>query len=233
MMRDGHVLVAGCDEVGRGALAGPVTVGVVVIDTSIGRVPKGLADSKLLTPQRREALVPYINRWALSHAVGHSSPQEIDRWGLTMALRLAGHRALAQLHTAPDVVLLDGSYDWLSHRDEQTALWQIDLTEPASSPVWPECTVPTVVTQIKADLACASVAAASVLAKTTRDAIMVKLASEHPDFAWDENKGYASDRHRDELRRRGPSPHHRQTWRLGLEPASSTAGLGVEAVPSP
>jgi ribonuclease HII len=232
MLRDGHVLVAGCDEVGRGALAGPVTVGVVVVDASVGRVPKGLADSKLLTPQRREALVPHIRRWALAHAVGHATPQEIDRWGLTVALRLAGHRALAELTPDPDVVLLDGSYDWLTPRDEQTALWQIDLTEPASSPVWPECVVPEVVTQVKADLACASVAAASVLAKTTRDAIMVELAGRHPEFAWDENKGYASDRHRDELRRIGPSRHHRQTWRLGIEPEASTTELQAESVPS-
>lgn len=237
MLRDGHVSVAGCDEVGRGALAGPVTVGVVVVDASIGRVPKGLADSKLLTPQRREALVPHIQRWSLAYGVGHSSPQEIDQWGLTVALRLAGHRALAGLGVTPDVVLLDGAYDWLSPRDEQSALWQIDLTEPASEPDWPECAVPSVVTQIKADLSCASVAAASVLAKTTRDAIMVGLAGEQPEYAWDENKGYASDVHRDQLRRHGPSPHHRQTWRLGLDEAvpgtdSSTATLDVEAVPT-
>jgi ribonuclease HII len=136
----------------------------------------------------------------------------------------------------PDVVLLDGSHDWLSPRDEQTALWQIDLTQPHSSPLWPECAVPEVVTQIKADLGCASVAAASVLAKTARDAIMVRLSEEHPDYAWDENKGYASDRHRGELRRCGPCRHHRQSWRLGLEEDSldavSTAASDDEAVPS-
>jgi len=238
MLRDGHLRVAGCDEVGRGALAGPVTVGVVVIDGAVGRVPKGLADSKLLTPQRRVALVPFIERWSLAYGVGHSSPQEIDRWGLTVALRLAGQRALAHLHTEPDIVLLDGSYDWLSPRDEQSALWQIDLTSPASEPVWPNCQVPTVVTQIKADLSCASVAAASVLAKTTRDAIMVELSGEQPEYAWDENKGYASDRHREELRRRGPCSHHRQSWRLGLEdPVTEdpvpTVDLETQTVPAP
>ena len=223
LMREGSALVGGCDEVGRGALAGPVTVGIVVIDSTVGRVPKGLADSKLLTPQRRQALVPVIKRWCLGHAVGHASPAEIDQWGLTVALRLAGRRALSQLADLPlqpDVVLLDGSYDWLSQRDEQTAMWQIDLRETGEDgPAWPECGVPPVVTQIKADLACASVAAASVLAKTTRDAIMVDLAGEHPHFAWDENKGYASDRHREELKRTGPCDHHRRSWRLGLEGA--------------
>jgi ribonuclease HII len=243
MMRDGTVLVGGCDEVGRGALAGPVTVGIVVIDASIGRVPKGLADSKLLTPQRRQQLVPVIKRWCLAYAVGHASPAEIDRWGLTLALRLAGHRALAQLRPQPDSVLLDGSYDWLSRREEQTALWPTDLREAADDgPEWPECEVPPVVTQIKADLACASVAAASVMAKTTRDAIMVDLARKHPQFAWDENKGYASDRHRDELKRSGPCDHHRRSWRLGLEPdpdshsdqvfAPSTIDVGPEVLPS-
>ena len=79
--------------------------------------------------------------------------------------------------------------------------------------------MPRVVTQIKADLVCASVAAASVLAKVTRDAIMTRLADEHPHFAWDENKGYASDHHRAELRQRGPCEHHRRSWRLGCDPA--------------
>jgi ribonuclease HII len=240
LLRDGSVLVAGCDEVGRGALAGPVTVGIVVIDSAIGRVPKGLADSKLLTPQRWLALVPLIKRWCRGHAVGHASPGEIDRWGLTIALRLAGHRALAQLGIQPDVVLLDGSYDWLSPRDEQTTMWEIDLREAGGDgPAWPECRVPQVVTQIKADLACASVAAASVLAKTNRDAIMIDLADEHPHFAWDENKGYASDRHREELRRSGPCDHHRRSWRLGLEEdhddgdiTPSTVELSSEVLPS-
>ena len=218
MLRDGSVLVAGCDEVGRGALAGPVTVGVVVVDATIGRVPKGLADSKLLTPQRRESLVPNIKRWCQGFGVGHSSPGEIDRWGLTVALRLAGHRALVAMGVRPDVVLLDGSYDWLSPRDEQTELFEVDLTERTiPGPEWPRCDVPRVVTQIKADMACASVAAASVLAKTTRDAIMTDLANDHPHYAWDDNKGYASDHHRTQLRTTGPCDHHRRSWRLGLD----------------
>lgn len=221
MLREGSTLIAGCDEVGRGALAGPVTVGIVVVDGTIGRVPQGLADSKLLSPQRREALVPAIHRWGRAYAVGHASPGEIDRWGLTIALRLAGQRALSAIGVQPDLVLLDGSYDWLSPRDEQAAMWEIDLTEPAASggPEWPECQVPRVVTQIKADMVCASVAAASVLAKVTRDAIMTELSTEHPHFAWHENKGYASNWHREQLRERGPCDHHRRSWRLGLEQA--------------
>ena len=256
LMREGSLLVAGCDEVGRGALAGPVTVGVVVVDAGIGRVPAGLADSKLLSPQRREALVPKIRRWSRWHAVGHASPHEIDRWGLTVALRLAGQRAMAEVGVQPDVVLLDGNQDWLSPRPEQTAMWQIDLTDhtdhadhaaqeaggPVTSadalgelPDWPDCTVPRVVTQIKADLVCASVAAASVLAKVTRDAIMTSLANEHPHFAWDENKGYASDHHRAELGQRGPCEHHRRSWRLGFGDGDldgSTVRVSTDVLPS-
>ena len=243
MRESGDVrLVAGCDEVGRGALAGPVTVGVVVVDASIGRVPQGLADSKLISATRREALVPQITRWSRGQAVGHASPSEIDQWGLTVALRLAGQRALSELAASgilPDVVLLDGHHDWLSPRDEQAAMWSIDLTDADGpravesidlEPQWPACTVPPVVTQVKADMVCASVAAASVLAKTTRDAIMATLAGDFPHYAWDENKGYASDHHREQLRESGPCDHHRRSWRLGLE--ASTTELEAEVLPS-
>lgn len=194
LLGDAALLVAGCDEVGRGALAGPVTVGLVVVDADVRRVPSGLSDSKLLTPARRERLVPHIHRWCRASAVGHASPQEIDALGLTQALRLAGLRALGTLNEGsgvqPDVLLLDGSHDWLS---------------PVAPPV---------VTQVKADLTCASVAAASVLAKTTRDRLMCELAATRPEFGWDENKGYGSGWHRAALRRHGPSEHHRLSWRL-------------------
>lgn len=226
MLREGGRFLAGCDEVGRGALAGPVSVGIVVIDPQVSRVPGGLADSKLLTPARREALVPAIRRWVRASAVGHAAPEEIDEWGLTRALRLAGLRALADLEIAPDILLLDGSFDWLTPRvsepaTEEPGLWELgerDFGEAGESenvPPWPVLSVPPVVTQVKADLTCASVAAASVLAKTTRDAMMVDLARTHPHFGWDANKGYASDQHRDQLRVHGPCNHHRRSWRLG------------------
>lgn len=204
MLREGPRYLAGCDEVGRGALAGPVSVGVVVIDAGVGRVPAGLADSKLLTAARREALVPVIRRWCVASAVGHAGPDEIDTWGLTRALGLAGQRALAALRIGPDVLLLDGCYDWLTQRSSDAVL------------------TPPVVTQIKADVSCASVAAASVLAKTTRDAIMVGLSASHPYFGWDENKGYGSDHHREQLRAHGPCSHHRKSWRLGDTVADSS-----------
>ncbi|MCZ3385458.1 MAG: ribonuclease HII, partial [Actinomycetia bacterium] len=224
ILRDDVHYLAGCDEVGRGALAGPVSVGVVVIDATVGRVPKGRAGSKVLTATRREALVPAITRWVCASAVGHASPGEIDQWGLTRALRLAGMRALQGLGTTPDALLLDGSFDWLTppHATsvDEPGLWELDDGPSAgktlSEPAWPDLTVPPVVTQVKADLSCASVAAASVLAKTTRDAMMVELAATHPNFGWEENKGYASEHHRDQLRVHGPCEHHRRSWRLGV-----------------
>jgi ribonuclease HII len=114
LQRSGHRLVAGMDEVGRGALAGPVSVGVVVIDEVCRSAPVGVKDSKLLSPQMRERLVPGIKRWATDHAVGHASPAEIDRYGIMVALRFAGTRALAALSVTPDLIILDGNYDWLT-----------------------------------------------------------------------------------------------------------------------
>ncbi|WP_328587577.1 hypothetical protein [Serinibacter arcticus] len=93
-------LVAGMDEVGRGCLAGPVSVGVTVVDATSGRQPAGLRDSKLLAPAARERLLPPIRRWALACAVGHASPAEIDAIGIIAALRLAGHRAVAEVTRA-------------------------------------------------------------------------------------------------------------------------------------
>jgi ribonuclease HII len=195
----GYAVVAGVDEVGRGCLSGPVTVGAVLVGAGQGRPPRGLRDSKLLTPAARRALVPRIQRWVTAWAVADATAAEIDRIGIIAALRLAGHRALASLAAVPDCVLLDGNHDY--------------LTPPGS----PRGEFLPVRTEIKADLRCASVAAASVLAKTTRDAYMVRLAADHPEYGWEINKGYATPRHRAALRAIGPSPYHRMSWRLGLD----------------
>ncbi|HYN30344.1 MAG TPA: ribonuclease HII [Dermatophilaceae bacterium] len=192
------------DEVGRGALAGPVTVGVVVVDEACRSAPQGVRDSKLLAPHVRERMVPRIHRWCLAHAVGHASPEEIDAVGIIAALRRAGQRALAALAVTPDLVILDGNHDWL------TAPEEVGLLALLGGGV----ATPPVTTMVKADLRCSSVAAASVLAKVTRDAIMVGLEGEHPAYRWDENKGYAAPEHLEALRRHGPSPLHRRSWRL-------------------
>src|SRR3954464_16038941 len=114
LLRSGVERLAAMDEVGRGALAGPVSVGVLVVTARIGRVPAGLKDSKLLSPQVREMLLPVVRRWAGEFAVGHASAAEIDAVGIIAALRLAGRRALAALSAPVDAVLLDGNHDYLS-----------------------------------------------------------------------------------------------------------------------
>lgn len=203
------------DEVGRGALAGPVTAGLVVLRPDTERSVPGLRDSKLLSPARRAALVPRIRAWCAASGVGHASPREIDALGLTAALRLAGHRALAAAAgrgAPPDVVLLDGRHDWLSAPVEPA------LFDGAAGPAW----AGTVVTQTKADLTCASVAAASVLAKVERDRIMEELSAGCPQYGWDSNKGYGAAGHRRALAQDGPTPHHRLSWRLPGPPAPAT-----------
>jgi len=202
--RDGAALVAGMDEVGRGALAGPVSVGVVVLGARCRSAPAGVKDSKLLTHQTREALVPRIQKWATAYSVGHASAGEIDAYGIIAALRLAGTRALASLPVPPDLVLLDGNYDWLT---DPAQVGLLGLITGGGPPV-------PVKTMIKADLLCSSVAAASVLAKVERDAMLVALAAEVPGYAWELNKGYSSPAHLLALAALGPSAYHRRSWRL-------------------
>ena len=204
--RDGAGLLAAIDEVGRGALAGPVSVGVVLLSADTKPAPLGVADSKLLTPQARERLVPRIRRWALDCAVGHASADEIDRIGIIAALRLAAERAVSQLAAEPDWVLLDGNHDYLSVRD---GLFDWGFEEPDR---W-RCRVP-VRTLIKGDLKCSSIAAASVLAKTERDRILTELARQYPHYGFEENKAYSSPQHHAALLRHGPSEIHRCSWNL-------------------
>jgi ribonuclease HII len=201
--------LASIDEVGRGALGGPVTVGVVLVDLETPSAPTGVRDSKLLSPAARVRLVPRLQRWAPAWAVAHASAEEIDAVGILRALRLAGERAFAQLPVRPDHVLLDGSYDWVS-RPAPTLFDDDGLpTDPDS---WEE--PPPVTVKVKADMTCSSVAAASVLAKTTRDALMIELATTFPAYGWDVNKGYASPEHLEALRSVGPCELHRRSWAI-------------------
>lgn len=219
MLRGGVVHLACLDEVGRGALSGPVSIGAVVVCLETRTAPQGVRDSKLLTPEARVRLAPRIRRWAVCHAVGHASPAEIDEIGIIAALRLAGRRALQALSVTPDAVLLDGNHDYLSPPLQEELFSALE--PPASiEPV----EIPPVTTRIKADLTCAGVAAASILAKTERDAMMVALHDAHPDYAWAENKGYAAPAHLEALSRLGPSVHHRRSWALpGVLPLESTS----------
>jgi ribonuclease HII len=127
------------------------------------------------------------------------------------AMRLAGERAFAQLPHRPDQILLDGSYDWISR--PEPALFDED-GEIAECDMWVE--PPPVTVKIKADMSCSGVAAASVLAKTTRDALMIELASSYPAYGWGENKGYSAPEHLDALRRFGPCDQHRQSWSIPM-----------------
>ncbi|WP_375400132.1 ribonuclease HII [uncultured Amnibacterium sp.] len=197
----GATLVLGCDEVGRGAIAGPVGVGVAVLDSTRRRIPNGLRDSKVVPEPQRVALEPRVRAWAAASAVGLAGNDEIDARGLSVALGLAGARAMAQLAAlgvgfAGAVVLLDGNWDWLT-----PGLLATGVT-----------VLPTVVTRIKADRDCASVAAASVIAKVHRDRLMIDRHDAHPVYGWSRNKGYASRAHYAAIDRHGPCDWHRRTW---------------------
>lgn len=226
LMRDGVTRLAAMDEVGRGALAGPVTVGVVVVTPDVRRVPAGLADSKLLTPQERQRLVAPVRRWVTEYAVGHAGPDEIDAIGIIAALRLAGRRALAALSGPVDAVLLDGNHNYLREPAAAVAaapaveshpLFPIgsgmpDGSGPEAAPgSAPELAVHV---RIKADMTCAAVAGASVLAKTERDAILTAMAPDYPVYRFALNKGYGTPEHVAALREHGPSAAHRRSWRL-------------------
>lgn len=211
--------IVGLDEVGRGALAGPVVMGACAVSLGAGdrhetTLPDGVRDSKLLTPRRREALIAPIRAAALATAVGAAEPEEIDEVGIVDALARAALRALDGLGLPVDAVLLDGSADVLS-----AAL----ADRPAA---------PRVITRVKADRDCASVAAASVLAKVHRDGVMTALHEQAPAYAWAANKGYGSAAHREAIARHGVHPQHRRSWNLGGgrtggNTQSSAAAAGV------
>jgi ribonuclease HII len=222
-LASGARLLAGVDEVGRGALAGPVSVGIAVINLEDHPLLADVRDSKLLKPGDRDRLEPLVREWAVASAVGHASSQEIDQIGIIAALRLAGTRAWCEILAGgitPDVVLLDGSHNWLSP-DAQASLFD-------TAPDGPGCEAP-VHTRIKADMSCLSVAAASVLAKVARDRIMVDLHAEIPAYGWNENKGYATAAHREVIRMQGPSAYHRTSWHLTGPDDSEVQAVAAEA----
>ena len=196
LLREGARLVIGMDEVGRGAIAGPVAVGLSIVDLDTRTAPEGLKDSKLLAEPKREALQPKVARWARHASVGLASNERIEAIGIIAALGLAARRAIDAIRDqgvdlTGAVVLLDGSHDWLS---------------PAIDRALP------VVMRVKADRTCAAVAAASVLAKVHRDRLMIDNDALHPGYVWTSNKGYASADHYAGIDRVGPSPLHRWSW---------------------
>jgi ribonuclease HII len=189
LLREGARLVIGMDEVGRGAIAGPVAVGLSIVDVETRTAPEGLKDSKLLPEPKREELHPKVARWSRYAAVGMASNERIEQIGIIAALGLAARRAIDAIREqgvdlSGAVVLLDGSHDWLS---------------PAINGAIP------VTMKVKADRTCAAVAAASVLAKVQRDRLMIDNDAVHPGYVWTSNKGYASTTPASSASERAPS----------------------------
>ncbi|WP_334147744.1 ribonuclease HII [Microbacterium sp.] len=197
-------LIISLDEVGRGALAGPVAVGAAVMDAAGARrrVPEGLRDSKLVTEKRRPDVAARAAAWVQASAVGWATAAEVDDVGIMRALGLAASRAVLAVaaqgvSTDDALVLLDGNHDYVS------------AVHPGPLRVRPV---------IKADRDCASVSAASVIAKVARDTHMAELHLDHPAYQWNRNKGYASAEHQDAIRERGLSPFHRASWAIAAAP---------------
>ncbi|MEJ3404226.1 ribonuclease HII [Rathayibacter sp. YIM 133350] len=196
LFRSGYPLVIGCDEVGRGAIAGPVAVGMSVLDRSRRIIPEGLRDSKMLSEPRREELAPIVRDWVLHASVGLASAEEVDTHGIIVALGLAASRAYSALlddgvDTSGAIVVLDGNHDYLSPAITGTAA---------------------VMTRIKADQDCASVSAASVIAKVHRDRLMIRAHEDAAVYSWNANKGYASSAHYAAIDEHGPHALHRVSW---------------------
>ena len=182
---------AGCDEAGRGCLAGPVTAAAVILPPDFSN--ELLNDSKQLTERQRDRLRPIIEREALAWAVAMVSPQEIDRMNILRASITAMHRALDQLSVRPEAILVDGNRFYPYHDIPHTTI-------------------------VKGDGKLMSIAAASVLAKTHRDELMRHLDEEFPQYGWAKNKGYPTPDHRAAIAAHGVSPHHRRTFQLLPQP---------------
>lgn len=179
-------VVAGVDEVGRGAWAGPVTYGAVVLPSD-RRIYK-LRDSKVLDPVRRRELATRLEEFALGIGIGHASNDEIDELGMSQAMRLAARRAVDALPRRPDVLLLDGNWDFLAGYGTHNERI------------------------VHGDARSASIAAASIVAKVTRDELMVAAHPDHPRYDFASNKGYPTPVHRAALDEHGPCELHRHSW---------------------
>ncbi|MDX5401488.1 MAG: ribonuclease HII [Rhodobacterales bacterium] len=185
LLAQGFTRIAGVDEVGRGPLAGPVTAAAVVL--KLDRLPEGLNDSKVLTARRRALLTEAIHESA-EVSIAHASVEEIDSLNILRASHLAMERAIAGLPHPPDHVLIDGNM------------------------IPRGCTLPAQAI-VKGDALCLSIAAASIVAKIARDAIMWDLAQQFPGYGWETNAGYPSKCHRSALQNLGVTPHHRRSFK--------------------
>lgn len=180
----GYQVICGVDEAGRGPLAGPVCAAAVILPKHLD-IP-GLTDSKKLTDKKRRELFPLIQEQAVAYGIGLASQEEIDEINILQATFLAMERALAQLQVRPNLALIDGNRER-------------------------EFGVP-VQTVVKGDSLSASIAAASVLAKVTRDDLMMELAQQYPQYGFEIHKGYGTKAHYEALRQYGASPIHRKSF---------------------
>jgi ribonuclease HII len=198
-------LCAGVDEVGRGCLFGPVFAAAVVLPaTALGPLAAaGLNDSKKLTARRRQALEPLLRQHALAWALGQASAAEIDRWGIRPATERAMRRALQRLPRTPRLLLVDGVLPLRGWPGEQ-------------------------VTVVGGDGRCAAIAAASVLAKQARDALLGRLALRHPGYGLERHAGYGTAQHREAILRLGPTPLHRRSFlrTIGTSAGNPRAAAG-------
>ena len=189
MLKDSYSnkIEAGCDEAGRGCLAGPVVAAAVILPKNFKN--STLNDSKVISEKKREYLRDLIKKTALDWAIGAANPKEIDNINILNASFLAMHRAIKSLNTKPELLLIDGkyfnSYPNIKHK----------------------CI-------IKGDSKYMSIAAASILAKTYRDDLMKKLDKEHPNYHWKQNKGYPTKKHRIAITESGITKHHRKSFQL-------------------
>jgi ribonuclease HII len=181
---EGHEVVVGVDEVGRGSWAGPISVGAAVLPPD-RRVYK-VRDSKMLTETERERLFPRLTSWCAAWAVGHASQEECDDLGMSAAQKLAARRAIEGLGVTPDAVLVDGLWNFVGTGN--------------------------VTRIVRGDASCLSIATASILAKVTRDRIMRAEAEHFPAYDFDLNKGYPCPRHKAALAAFGPTSIHRRAW---------------------
>ncbi len=187
LWNEGYARIAGLDEAGRGCLAGPVVAAAAILPPDVS-IP-AIQDSKSLSEARRNEARETIEAEAISIGVGICSPQEIDELNILWAAMKAMRRAATDCLPAPDFVLVDGNHG------------PDDLPYPME-------------TLVKGDAKSQSIAAASIIAKTTRDAMMRELHAEHPEYSWDSNVGYPTKQHYDALEQHGPTPYHRQSFRL-------------------
>ena len=186
MWEQGHDLIVGIDEVGRGAWAGPLMVGAAVLPRT--KRVLGVRDSKMLSETERERLFDRIASWCAAWAVGAASQEECDGLGMAAAQKLATRRAIDRLGVVPNAAVVDGSWDFVG-----SAVAHVER-------------------RVKADAYCLPVAAASILAKVTRDRIMREQSESYPHWHFDTNKGYPCPLHKTALQGYGPSAIHRRTW---------------------